>query len=133
MRDGRAAVMNIINPHMLPKVRSKALTTACAHMPCTLRIASFIGLSCAAQDTVVGAHLPVFGKGMSTKVSDIHIAAGCFTCHNLLDFERDPRGLKMMKLYPNAFFDRLFQAQCETLSRWIQSGAVIVPDAEFLI
>ena len=64
------------NPHMLVKVRSKALKDACAHMPCTLRLASIVGKACAHQTTVVGCHLPVAGHGVNTKVSDINLGAG---------------------------------------------------------
>ena len=50
--------MMIINPYMLPKVRSESLRQACQHMPCTLRISSFIpGFRCSGDDTVVGCHI----------------------------------------------------------------------------
>lgn len=124
--------MTILNPHMLPKVRSEKLRESCACMPCTLRIASFAGLPCSSQDTVVGCHLPVFGKGTSTKVSDLFIAAGCFQCHDLLDFERNKVGLEIAQRYPRAFYERLMLGHAETLARWIAAGHLIVPDGNLI-
>jgi hypothetical protein len=125
--------MNMItNPHLLPKVRSKKLKDACAEMPCTLRIASFAGLSCSPQDTVVGAHLPVFGKGTSTKVSDLYIVAACHTCHDLLDFERNKLGLEIMQRYPQAFWSQVFKSFCETQARWVQKDLIVIPNAEII-
>lgn len=122
----------IQNPNMLAKVRSDALTESCRDMPCTLRIGTFIGIPCSGPDTVVGAHLPVFGKGMATKVSDIHIIAGCFSCHNLLDWERDPRGAIIAERYPDAFWNQVFRAYCETISRWVHAGLIVVPGAKIV-
>ena len=121
--------MTIINPHMLPKVRSKSLRDACRKYPCSLRIASFGGMRCAHQSTVVGCHLPSFGKGVSTKVSDLFIAAGCQVCHDLLD-GRDPRGFVIAETYPAAFAERIMLAHHETLMRWWVDEILIIKDAE---
>lgn len=121
-----------VNPHMLPKVRSEALRASCQNMPCTLRIAGFAGKPCAPQETVVGAHLPIFGKGTSTKVSDLHIVAACSTCHDLLDFERNPEGMTIAQRYPQAFYRQLFLAQAETQARWLANGLLVVPDGEII-
>ncbi|WP_220747288.1 nuclease domain-containing protein [Jannaschia pagri] len=100
-------------------------------MPCSLRIASFAGLPCAPQSTVVGAHLPVFGRGIGTKVSDLFVVAACQRCHDMLD-ERDLIGAEIRKSYPGAYADRLLKALCETQSRWIADGLVVVPKAKVI-
>ena len=124
--------MTIHNPALLPKVRSKSLRDSAVDMPCTLRIASFIGMSCAHQSTNVMCHMPVHGKGVSTKVSDLHMAVGCRTCHDLLDAERDNRGLVIREKYPHAFWERLFLAHAETLSRWVAMGLIQGTDWEMI-
>jgi hypothetical protein len=125
--------MTVMNPDLLPKIRSRALLDACQHMPCTLRIASFVGQRCAPQDTVVGCHLPTIGKGVSTKVSDLFVAAGCATCHSIVDH----RGTNAMREviernYPAAFADRLMRANHETLSRWVGMGLIQVEGGEII-
>lgn len=124
--------MNIENPHMLPKVRSEALRESCAMMPCTLRIGTFVGIPCAPKETVVGCHLPVFGKGTSTKVSDLYMAAGCHSCHDLLDYERNPIGAVIRERNPQAFWEQMFRAICETQGRWVKMGLIEVPGANIL-
>lgn len=113
----------IENPHLLPKIRSESLRGSAALMPCALRIAGFVGLPCAGRDTNVMCHLPVHGKGVSTKVSDLHMVCGCRTCHDLLD-GRDARGMQIRAQYPHAFHERLMLAQAETLSRWVALGLI---------
>lgn len=120
--------MTMMNPDLLPKVRSESLMSACRHMPCTLRVASFVGQRCAPQDTVVGCHLPTIGKGVSTKVSDLYVAAGCFHCHNIVD-GRDKRILEsIVANYPAAYADRLMRANHETLARWVGMGLITGED-----
>lgn len=112
------------NPALLPKIRSGALMGAIQHMPCTLRIASFIpGGHCADQSTVVGCHIDrSIGKGMGTKVSDLFVAAGCFHCHNILD-GRDRKGLDYItEHYPTAMVERMLKGLCETQARWVGMG-----------
>lgn len=113
----------IENPHLLPKIRSESLRAAAIDMPCCLRIAGFVGLPCSGRETNVMAHLPVHGKGIATKTSDLHMACGCGLCHDLLD-GRDPRGLVIMEKYPRAVFQRLLLASAETLSRWVALGLI---------
>lgn len=113
----------IENPHLLPKIRSEALRRSAVLMPCTLRIAGFIGLSCSGMETNVMAHLPVHGKGVGTKVSDLSMACGCGTCHDILD-GRDPRGLVIREKYPAAFWERIVKAHFETRDRWLALGLV---------
>ena len=119
-------------PHMLPKVRSEAIRKACENFPCSLRIASFIGLSCSGPNTVVGCHLPTDGKGIGTKVTDLSIAAGCQVCHDLLD-GRDNRGRLIREKYPLGLADRIIRAQSETLTRLMMDGIIEINDAEIII
>ena len=121
--------MTILNPHMLEKVRSPALMSGVQGMPCTLRIASFLGLPCAPMDTVVACHLPVFGKGTATKVSDLFTVAGCATCHRILDGKE---GVELRHRYPHAYTERLLLALCETQARHVMAGRLVVPDGEIV-
>lgn len=124
----------ITNPALLPKVRSRVLLAACADMPCTLRVASFIpGQQCAHQTTVVPCHIDrTLGKGMGTKVSDLFVAAGCFHCHNIID-GRDTKGRAfIMDNYPTAFMERLLKGLCETQSRWLDMGLIEVGGGEIV-
>ena len=117
--------MTILNPHMLPKVRSPALLAGVEGMPCALRLASFLGLPCAGTDTVVACHLPVFGKGVATKVSDLFTVAGCATCHDILD---GARGVDLRERYPHAYQERLLLALCETQARHVSEGRIVIPE-----
>jgi hypothetical protein len=119
------------NPDLLPKIRSVDLLDACRYMPCTLRIASFAGMRCAPQDTVVPCHLPTIGKGVSTKVSDLYVAAGCALCHDLVD-GRDKRGFVIADTYPGAFAERLMRGNHETIARWVAMGLIEVKGGEIL-
>jgi len=115
----------------LPKVRSDRIMQAMHQMPCSLRIATFIGLPCAPMDTNVGCHLPVSGKGIATKVTDLAVACGCATCHDLLD-GRDARGATIRDTYPAAYGQRLLNALVETQARLVAIGIIQVPDAEIV-
>lgn len=77
------------------------------------------------------AHLPVHGKGTSTKVSDLHMACSCALCHALLD-GADRRGLMIRERYPHAFYERLFKGHAETLSRWMDLGLISGTDWEMI-
>ncbi len=122
-------MMPITNPAMLPKVRSERLRQEIKQMPCALRIASFAGLPCSGQDTVVGAHLPVFGKGMSTKVSDLYVVAACHACHDMLDSRRFT---EIRHRYPTAITERMMLAMAETQGRWLLAGLIEIPGAELI-
>jgi hypothetical protein len=76
-------------------------------------------------------HLPVHGKGVSTKVCDLQMACGCMTCHGLLD-AADPAGLMIRERYPHAFYERLFLAHAETISRWVHLGLLNGTDWEII-
>lgn len=118
----------IENPHLLPKIRSLALRRAAIIMPCTLKIGTFIGIPCSGRDTNVMCHLKSFGSGVGTKVSDLNMACGCFSCHELLDYERNSRGRVIREQYPHAFWEQLFKAHCETVARWIALGLIPIGD-----
>jgi hypothetical protein len=119
-------------PHLLTKVRSKKLMRAMKHYPCTLRIASFVpGESCAPRATNVGVHLPVIGKGTSTKVTDLAVACGCHLCHALQEGV-DPRGAQIAALYPAAYHMRLLNGLVETHALLVQDGIIVVPDGRLV-
>ncbi len=121
-----------MNPENLPKVRSEALLAAVEGMPCTLRIASLIpGLTCAPAETVVPCHLPVFGKGWGTKVSDLYVAAGCRICHDLLD-GRDPRWAWLADTYAAAVMQRQLCGLCETLALLIAADIIQIKGATII-
>jgi hypothetical protein len=114
----------------LPKVRSDAIMRAMKNYDCTLRIANFVpGHTCAHQSTVVGAHLPVAGKGIGTKVTDLAVVAACQACHDMLD-GRDPRGPKMAALYPSLYHMRLLDGLVETQAMLVRDLVIEVPDGE---
>lgn len=114
----------IVNPYLLPKVRSDSLRQSVHGMPCALRISNFIPLhGCASDHTVVGCHVGRIGKGLSTKVSDLHIAAGCQHCHDLID-GRDNRIHWIMERYPSALWERIASALMETQSRMVMEGLI---------
>lgn len=125
-------------PAMLPKVRSGKIMDLPKiyrqqtgdFMPCTLRIASFVGLPCAHDETCVMAHTSGPGKGTSTKTSDLETVCGCATCHRLVDqpsrYEKD-----QLTHYGGAVEYRLRQAGAETRAALLEMGIIVIPDAEF--
>lgn len=124
----------IHNPHLLPKVRSKAMMRAIRDMPCALRIASFVpGLTCSGQDTVVPCHLDrTIGKGMGTKVSDLMVAAGCARCHDILDGRDRSAREYVLNQYPAALADRMLRGLAETQARWVGMGLMTGADWEVI-
>jgi hypothetical protein len=123
----------IENPMLLPKIRSRALLDACRHMPCTLRVSSFVPQwQCAHQVTVVPCHIPTIGKGMGTKVSDLFVAAGCIHCHDIVDRRDIKAWTYITQHYPTAYADRILHGMCETQSRWIGMGLLTVEGMELV-
>jgi hypothetical protein len=117
--------IHITNPALLPKVRSRTILDAIAGMPCALRVSSFYpGYRCAHADTVVGCHLPVAGKSMGSKVSDLSVAAGCKHCHDIIDRRDTMRVRYIEEKYPTAFAMRLLEGLHETQSRWYGLGLI---------
>ncbi len=121
--------MSRYNPELLPKIRSDRIKQAVQGMPCTLRISSFLsGHKCSDQSTVIPAHVRSFGKGVNTKVSDLHVIAACLHCHDLLD-GRDGKWEILLDRYPAAVLQRVINAIYETQNMMLSVGAIIVPDA----
>lgn len=118
---------------LLPKVRSNQIMASASGQPCALRVASFVpGRSCAGSNTTIGAHLPVFGKGVSTKCTDLAVAYGCSACHDIID-GRDLDAWKyIMKNAPAAVIDRMLNGLVETHCRLIEQGIITVPDGELI-
>lgn len=116
----------ITNPHMLPKVRSEKIMQAMRDYPCTLRVSSlYPGHQCSHQSTVVGCHIGGLGKGVSTKVTDLAVAAGCSHCHAIIDIV-DNRHNWIMARYPAAFMERVLLGLIETHSRLVMDGIIKV-------
>ncbi|UWQ30212.1 nuclease domain-containing protein [Leisingera sp. M523] len=123
----------IHSPHMLPKVRSGAIMEAAKGSPCTLRIASFIpGRSCTSRETSVGCHLPIWGKGVSTKVTDMAVAFGCSNCHAIIDGV-DREALRYLEeKFGAAMTTRMLHGLTETHSLLISKGVIEIPGATFI-
>lgn len=117
----------ITNPALLPVVRSPRLMSEIKGMPCDLRIASFVpGRRCAPAETVVGCHLPGYGKGVSHKNTDLAVVAGCSACHDILDGRDSEAAEYIIKKYPGAFWERLNRGLQETHARLVGLGIIIV-------
>lgn len=125
--------MNIFNPFMLPKVRSDAIMEAANGSPCTLRIASFIpGRSCTSRETTVGCHLPIWGKGASTKVTDMAAAFGCSACHAIIDGVDQEARRFLEEKYGAAMTTRMLHGLTETHSLLISQGVIQIPGATII-
>lgn len=123
----------IFNPHMLPKVRSDAIMAAAEGSPCTLRIATFIpGRRCSGNETTVACHLPIWGKGTSTKVTDMAVAFGCSSCHAIIDGV-DREALRFLEeKHGEAMLQRMLNALTETHALLISADVIQIPDAVIL-
>jgi hypothetical protein len=124
----------IQNPMLLPKIRSRVLLSACADMPCTLRVASLVPFgACSHQETVVGCHLDrTIGKSMGSKVSDLFVAAGCHACHAIID-GRDRAAVDWItKNAPTAMMERMLKGLAETQARWVAMGLIEVKGGEIV-
>lgn len=120
-----------MNPQLLPKVRSDLLMqTIRGQFPCTARVSSFFpGHRCSDVSTVVGCHLPVGpsgGKGVSTKVTDLAVLAGCFNCHQIIDGVDRERANWIEEKYASAFMHRLLCGLVETHSMLLDAGVISV-------
>lgn len=116
---------------LLPKLRSDALIMATHDMPCSLRIASFLGRPC--SGSIMAVHLDmVGGKGIGTKVSDLAVAAGCDACHRLLD-GRDGAGWSaLMEGNRAAVLDRCIRGLAETQARLLEAGIITVKGGKLI-
>lgn len=122
-----------LNPHMMTKVRSEKIMASAKGMPCTTMLASMIpGRQCGTLETTVGTHLPVPGKGMSSKVTDLATSYSCDQCHAIID-GIDRVGLKwLMDNYPAAVLQQMLNGMAWTQSMWVDRGLIIVPDGVLL-
>lgn len=110
------------------------MRTPAAGIPCNLRIASFVpGLKCADPSTCVMNHLPVDGKGTSTKVTDIATVIGCATCHDIIDGRNLDAYNYLMNKYPAAVFERMLKGLVMTHTILIEEGVLQVLDAELIL
>lgn len=125
--------MSHYRPHMMLKVRSKAIMRSGKGQPCKLRIASFVpGRRCGSIETTVNNHISSGGKGTSTKDTDMATAHGCDVCHAILD-GRDRDALDyIQEHYPTAMLDRVIKGLIETHADLIDRGIIIIPDAEII-
>ena len=120
-------------PHMLPKVRSKEIMRApeFGDMPCTLRICSLLpAYRCSSPATVVGCHLPVWGKGTGTKVTDMALAFGCQRCHDILDGRDRQRTEYLITHHPALLAERMLHGLTESHAILIQRGIIRIPGME---
>lgn len=130
--NGGFGAFNTYRPEMLPKVRSDLIMSSAQGMPCTIRIASFVpGRRCWGQDTTVSCHLPVWGKGVSTKCTDMACAYGCGACHAIIDGPDKEAREYLFKKYGAAMFERMLNGLTETHALMLQAGVINVPDATF--
>lgn len=119
-------------PTLLPKIRAVALTAGVRGLPCCARVSTLLaGHRCAAQATVVGAHVGSLGKGVATKVSDHALVAACFHCHEIID-GRDKRLWTILENEPGAYWQRLLHGLIETQAHMIAAGVIQIEGAELL-
>lgn len=126
-------------PHLLPKVRSKDIMDAPklirkatgVQVNCCLRIASIAGKRCADPSTVVMSHNRAYGKGTSTKTSDLTVSFACMTCHSMIE-GTDPAGDAAIEAYPHVFWDRVMRSVFETQAILVAHGFITVPDGRLV-
>lgn len=124
--------MTYYNPNMATKIRSPKIMDSAKGKPCTLRISSFLpGHKCSGEDTTVGAHLPVLGKGVSTKATDLAVVYCCANCHAILDGVDYKAAEYIREHYAAAAAERMLNALVETHAMLIDQGILIMPHAGF--
>lgn len=107
----------------LPKLRSNALRKSARGQPCSLRLP---GICNHRDETTVLAHLPGIGKGVGSKVSDLHAAFACSSCHDAIDRHTyEKHGLTGAIV-----LDAMLRGHSETMARWLLMGLLQVPDGE---
>lgn len=110
---------------LLPKVRSELITDSANGEECAFRFPMICSFDPA---TTVWCHLPGIGKGISTKVSDLHGAYGCSLCHDLVD----GRMKQPNHLGDAAILEIMLRALAESQARLLESGLIVVPDGRIL-
>lgn len=119
--------------HLLPKVRSDLIMASAAGQLCSLRISSFVpGHRCSDRGTTIAAHLPVIGKGTSTKVTDLATVYCCFHCHAILDGADAGRQKYVLEHFPAAVVERMLNALVETQARLVEQEIITVKGAELI-
>lgn len=113
------------NPHLLPKIRSEAIRAAAAGKPCSLRLPGICNHN---PETTVLAHMVGHGKGMGTKVSDIHAVFACSNCHDAIDRHT----YEKFGVTRAAMLSSVLMGICETQARLVAIGIILVPDAEIV-
>ena len=68
------------------------------------------------------------GRGVGTKVSDLHAVFACSACHDVID-RRVPMPGHLDAAYVR---DAMVRALCETQSRWVQMGLLSVKGGKTL-
>lgn len=115
----------ILNPVLLPKVRSRWIMDAAAGQPCSLRLPGICNHNSA---TTVTAHLPGIGKSIGSKVSDLHTAFACSACHTAIDtFGWEKRGLTAAMV-----LDAMLRGHAETQARMVGAGIIEVKGMEIV-
>lgn len=101
------------------KARSGRLLDSARGQSCTLRLPMVCSHD---PETVVACHLPGYGKGVGTKVSDLHVAYGCARCHDVIDGRaKPPAGLTDAMI-----LDAMLRGLSETQARMVDAGLLIV-------
>ena len=90
------------------------------------------GGRCSSDDTTVLAHLPVWGKGMSTKVTDMAGAYACSNCHDLIDGRNATGKSFILEYYPAAAAERMLHGLTETHAMMVEDGIILIPDADLI-
>lgn len=113
------------NPVLLPKVRSSEITSAANGSPCTLRIAPIFGLRCLDESTSVLDHFNSYGKGLSTKSSDLCAGFACFNCHRILD-QPNSDMIATLKENKTIILERIIASVFETHAMLLEKGIISV-------
>lgn len=109
----------------LAKIRSEAITDSAHGMPCSLRLP---GICNHRPETCVFCHLPGIGKGIGTKVSDLHGCYGCSACHDAIDrWTWEEKGLTAAIV-----LDAMLRGLAETQARLVDAGIIVVPGARII-
>lgn len=123
-----------MNPHLLPKVRSTTLKEDTRGHECFLKLGTFIGRPCTgpiSENVHLDGIVRSLGKGASTKVSDLNSVGACRGCHDILA-RVDPIWSVLVDRYPVAVMQQIHFAHMIELARWLESGAIVVPDGTIL-
>jgi len=120
-------------PHMLPKVRSNAIMAMANGAPCTLRLCSYFApYQCSDETTTVGCHMPVAGKGISSKATDLAVVFACSRCHAIQEGADLERYNWLTEKYPSVLPTRIMNALVESWTMMVMQGVIVIPDGEMI-